>query len=195
MKERGLIFTRESIPGLQSGAKTQSRRVVRPQPGPTRLLDHNGTLVEVTDRGFARWLEESRQRTLRCPYGVPGDLIWVKEAFALLGKQTIYRADKLSQTEGYSHVIRNGGRWKSPRFMPKVAARIWLELTGVRVERLQNIRAGDVIREGFFDQEGLGRSKAAFSAIWDELNAKRGFPWESNPWVWVLEFRRCERDA
>jgi hypothetical protein len=222
VRERGLIFTGESIPGLQSGAKTQSRRVIVPRKGGVITGPAAEPNCAIEAFGGGAWNVPSRMEARPCPYGEPGDLIWVKEAFALLGKQTIYRADKLSQTEGYSHVIRNGGRWKSPRFMPKVAARIWLELTRVRIERLQDISEEDVLAEGLrrvtkdqgrtwkygmADRDGLpgtddtgwpwqrwsASPQEAYASLWDELNAKRGFPWKDNPWVWVLEFRLLER--
>lgn len=108
---------------------------------------------------------------------------------------------RLSVPENYQMDGRAADRiWRSPIHMPKWAARIWREITDVRVERVQEISANDIESEGTPEyaslahidlDEGLTR-RGAFSSLWNEINAKRGYPWESNPWVWVIKFRGVE---
>lgn len=93
-------------------------------------------------------------------------------------------------------------KWKPSIYMPKAAARIWLEITNVRVERLQDITEKDAKAEGIKLSGSALRCALGngphfrdwFTLVWDELNAKRGFGWDVNPWVWVIEFRRVERE-
>jgi hypothetical protein len=80
--------------------------------------------------------------------------------------------------------------WRPSIHMPKEAARIFLKVTGVRLERLQEIRYPDVYAEGINEEYG---SLTDFVELWDSISDKRGFGWESNPWVWVIEFERCEK--
>ena len=98
----------------------------------------------------------------------------------------VYRADNDPQFEGC--------RWKPSIHMPKWAARIWLEVTGVRVERVQDISEEDAIAEGIprGAVQYCGHAIRLFRDLWDSINAKRGYPWEVNPWVWVVEFKRTE---
>jgi len=131
------------------------------------------------------------------PKREPGDRLWVKEAFcrACELKDNIqdvcYREDL--EREGHNCLT---SEWKPSIFMPRWASRITLEITGVRAERLQDITIDNIIREGVrvnainpeADIKYRGALYDNFRSLWDSLNAKRGYPWESNPWVWVIEF-------
>lgn len=123
----------------------------------------------------------------------PGDLLWVKEtwAYRTAGIGYIYRADgKTPQID----------RWKSPIIMPKEAARLLLAVTRVRPERLQDISEADALAEGIdcrmdgtdreygFHNDWWWHYDNAFAHLWDSLNAKRGYGWDTNPWVWVYTF-------
>ena len=91
-----------------------------------------------------------------------------------------------------------GVKWKSSRFMPKWAARLWLRVTNVRVERVQEINRENALAEGcksFEDDIGIYDERVAFCQLWDSINAKRGYGWESNCWVWIVEFERYEKKA
>ena len=141
-----------------------------------------------------------------------GDLLWVKESYChgiewddckpsevdpLCGGNDIwYFADGERPTEGW-------GKKRSSRFMPKWVARTWLEVVSVRPERVQDITEEDAIAEGICVDEVRGRyqtakgigayagnARLAFRWLWDSINAKRGYLWQSNPWVWRIEFKR-----
>ena len=131
-----------------------------------------------------------------------GDRLWVRETWA-----TEKRLDHLSGSElgkagdvalwykAYEipSVKLERGRWRSGRFMPRWASRLTLEITGVRVERLQEITEEDMKSEGAIlptDKSGIIKvvKGLLFTGLWDSLNAKRGFGWETNPWVWVIKF-------
>ena len=224
MKERGMIFGDFSVPAILDGRKTQTRRVVKPMRGiqsqwlKPRMINkvdkmclgytnperHFGVQMEHPLGGPLGWI--------RSPYGVVGDHLWVREAFA-------YRcADPQSDPE-YSVMYRANGmcvvepRWKPSIHMPRWASRINLEITGVRVERLQEISEEDAVAEGApfvcelcgndvntvegneihwacddYDDEYVS-CREGFRRSWGSINAKRGYPWESNPWVWVYEFK------
>jgi len=199
-RERPIIFNGESVRAILDGRKTMTRRVVKPQP-------HAG--VRHSPGGGA--LEDGHGRPLRCPYGQPGDRLWVREMWRLEcpydddapsdlfpGDVSFidYKADAMADrliTPGFA------GRWRSSLHMPRWACRLVLEVEEVRVERLQEISDEDCEAEGVRPSiDGRGGSdwrddesgwRRTFRHLWDELNADRGFPWSDNPWVWVVSFR------
>lgn len=124
----------------------------------------------------------------------PGDRLWVRETWRVErfpsapdAPHIHYRADQTAEHEAYSAARM----WKPSIFMPRWASRITLEVIGVRVERLQEISEVDAIAEGM-QSPGIPAAmsnRAAFARLWDDINGKRA-PWASNPWVWVVEFRR-----
>ena len=147
-------------------------------------------------KAFPHW------KQLDCPYGKIGDRLWVRETFALRYsilphrkiEKYFYRAD--GEYEGKL-------KWKPSIFMPRSASRINLEITNVRVERLQEITDTDCLNEGMvmfwkknpsgIYQYGVGKHwfdypDDAFQCLWNSINGKDS--WESNPWVWVIEFKR-----
>lgn len=214
INERPILFSAPMIEAIRAGKKTQTRRVVKPQPvgdnGTGRwaftvsstekasvgtwdfsIVDDAGNTR--TDRGW----EQSLVEHLKCPYGHPGDKLWVRETWALVPR-TAY-----ARSEGVQQVLRPGddhdaavyradwdrsapGRWRPSIHMPRWASRITLEIVGVRVERLQSISNEDATAEGvIFGCD----SRDWYAELWDEINAKRGHSWESDPYVWVVEFK------
>lgn len=203
------------VRAVLDGRKMQTRRVMKPQP--VRLTDVPGECesawtwnekVETYESGFRDLLRA------HCPYGQPGDRLWVRETFIAatgvggyapgvdpdktpLGPtiNVIYRAD-----DGPNERTAKG--WKPSIFMPRQLSRLTLEITGVRVERLSAISEDDAINEGCeptslpcVDGEGEWSSRRIgarvhYATLWDSLNAKRGFGWDVNPWVWVIVFRK-----
>jgi hypothetical protein len=207
--ERPIIFGSPMVKALLAGRKTQTRRLVKPQPA----VDHHylQPMFGTSPDGFAfgtpgLWREvgpdypDGDDDDRRCPYGAPGDRLWVKETWHPCDGGALYQADYRDKQEAGIE------RWQSPLYMPRNESRITLELTSVRVERIKDTSPADIIAEGVVDRphevEGLGRCPvSAFDGIcypdllslwragWDSINGKCE-PFASNPWVWVLEFRR-----
>lgn len=195
LTERPILMSPPMVRAILEGRKTQTRRVMKPQPMRPEVAPHceNGWWMwrvwtpENAERGFP----SVRTGDRRCPYGVPGDRLWVRETWQLgtspfAPLRYIYRADGTESHHG----------WKPSIFMPRAAGRLVLELTAVRVERLQEIDEADAEaegceRRGANDQHGDERNYVeGYQDLWDSLNAKRGFGWDVNPWVWVLQFMR-----
>ena len=212
IRERPIIMDSESVRAILDGRKTQTRRVM------------SGDSLSIIDRfsepGFSKFWIGYHDDTVcyreECPYGVPGDSLWVKETWNALffnDKHILWSGDvpKAMRTKERlvdSPVYRATDNdpeypWRSPIHMPRWASRITLEIVSVRVERVQEISEDDARREGVdawfpkspellrYVQEG-GSYRNGFHERWDALNAARGYPWSSNPWVWVIEFRRIE---
>lgn len=193
MADRPIIMTAESVRAIQAGIKTQTRRVIKgfPNAGISewQLLD--------CLNGVAVFRSSGERREIRCPYGVPGDTLWVRETWGEWGSVdgcVCYKADgDLSGIRG----------WRSPMFMPRWASRINLTIKDVRVERVQDISEADAIAEGatFHDGRPIGHhgwrhdfgsvyetARDSYAALWGRINAKRNYPWDANPWVWVVEW-------
>ena len=189
MKERPILMSGAMVRAILDGSKTQTRRIVKPQPEhgiiPCAWVD---TLwAELDAKGGCR----CHMAPVRFPYGAPGDRLWVRETFAHHFGELRYRADE--SPDSYYYGAKG---WKPSIFMPRALSRITLEITGVRVERVQDISEDDAWAEGVEppmlhpdDPGNLDVARATFAALWDSINAARA-PWESNPWVWVVEFKR-----
>jgi len=219
MSEKPIIFCGESVQAILDGRKTQTRRVIKPQPA-------DGLLATM-------WymIEDPSWRPTRRPPAT-GDTLWVREKWRLRGwdweerevliqyadglelwkSYPIFRAKLLDWEDwildkvdelltrngetpepnsefGFAVKITDDDPWQSPIFMPKWASRITLEVTMVRAERLKSIMgSGDVEKEGFISLNG----NRGFAQTWNNLNAKRGFDYFANPFVWVYEFRRVK---
>lgn len=218
MKERPILFSAPMVRAILAGAKTQTRRLVKlpsdvepsgvvVDPGGTALYGP-GPYIKAYPAGG----DAVMHPRIRCPYGYPGDRLWVKEGYALSKRwdrnapatvPTVerdipvwYRADVDVDVDEESWI--NRGRWRSSLHMPRWVSRITLEVTEVRVERLQDITEEDARAEGVTtfprDPEGDcwtdGTHRAAFEYLWGQIN---GFEsWLANPWVWVVSFRRLE---
>jgi hypothetical protein len=130
---------------------------------------------------------------MKCRYGEPGDWLWVKETYrAFPDGDTYYRADAAADyIPVHADDAPEQWRWQSGMLMPRVHSRITLELTKVRVERVQQISKADCMAEGMPGLEDVHAGwHQSYAQLWDSINAKRGFAWEANPWVWVLECRK-----
>lgn len=195
MKERPILFKDDMVRAILEDRKTQTRRVFRWQPIdvlPMKVPDGWVTL-DVRD---ANNPDNNRGSVIGCRWGKIGDRLWVREAFATAhegprppeGSPIVYRADG-----GEAPVIVWDGRgpqrayWRPSIHMPRWASRISLEIVAVRVERLQTISAADALAEGVTPVKPGDTWQ--FERLWDTINGKRA-PWTSNPWVWVLEFKR-----
>lgn len=207
MKERPILFSAPMVRAILDGRKTQTRRIVRPQPtgeqlplsdwsrglaaachdsspDPSKLAQHSEKLV---GRIFPFTTQSGVLMSPSCPYGHPGDRLWVRENLYLYGGPVEFAADGPPSFK----------RKLTPSIhMPRTLSRITLEVTGVRVERLQEISEQDALAEGVTarnagqDEHGAIKTyRTGFVYVWQEINAKRA-PWASNPWCWVLTFKR-----
>jgi len=197
MKERPIIVSTKLIPAILDGTKTQTRRVIKPQP-------RYGLRIECP---YGIWRDYKSGRVdgvwaiLKCPYQV-GDRLWVKEAWAAESKFDWTKPSKISADSEIFYLADGWdfryavGKTRPPIHMPRWASRILLEITRVRAERLQDISEEDAKAEGveaiYTEIEGITWYRPAFTRLWNSLNAKRGYGWEVNPFVWVIEFRRVD---
>lgn len=210
MKEHPILFTGSMVRAILDGRKTQTRRVVKPQPPPSNWRHDGVGDVDKNDSDAdheCHWLEQldehgrpfhfEKYRCIgKCPYGVPGDRLWVREAWC----DSIYRDnDKCPDGPCYKatddgECCIDGRRWSPSIHMPRSASRITLYVTNIRVERVQDINydAGDIWAEGIPATHDREAEVREFKDLWDSINEKRGFGWDANPWVWVVEFKRVE---
>jgi len=171
MKEHPIIFNTEMVKAILDGRKSQTRRVVVPQP--KRVYRDAGEIYLYKNK-------EDDDVEIKWKYHV-GDRLWVRETWMLgwnIGGEVTYKADE--KDGDYM------GKWKPSVHMPRWASRITLEITGVKAERVQEIRLQGKVAEGI----NMNHPMQIFKELWNSINAKRGYSWESNPWVWVIEFKR-----
>jgi hypothetical protein len=211
-RERPIIFSAEMVRAILNGRKTQTRRVVKPQP---MWIASSGRWCWPIPKGARRpGCSETCVTASRewheylppgcCPYGDPGDRLWVREAWALKDCGSRVSVAPEAWPEGFPvHRLlyvatdpapHSSGYWwnkRSPIHMPRWASRITLEVTGVCVERLQEITDADAEAEGVEPLTGYGEAHlAGFVDLWEEIHGPGA--WERNDWVWVISFRRLE---
>ena len=204
MKETGLMFKAPLVHAILEGKKTQTRRLVAmPRKRDSFvMLDHGkGFWPYQSDDGESEVCSDGCEHRYSSPFGMPGDRLYVRETWQHAnfplgpysdGTPVFYRADYLDDPHGPDGEKSPEGKyrhWSPAIHMPKAAARIWLEVTGVRVERLQSISEADAKAEGVDANKyhGLDRAYArAFSELWETT----GGDWAANPWVWVIDFKR-----
>lgn len=221
MKERPILFSGPMVRAILDGRKTQTRRIINPQPHqhtgyPKPWAEHKG-------HGLWTWYyndcvdgktplydaARDSSQVSRCRFGQPFDRLWVKETFCYAEtpegqKCFAYRADNWTECPSAD------GKWKPSIFMPRAASRITIEITAVRVERLQAITEEDAKAEGvecvqfegevFFKNytflnntkghriKAFGRPQASYLSLWESINGPDSLA--ANPYVWVIEFKR-----
>ncbi len=196
MKESPILFSAPMVRAILAGRKTQTRRVIK---GSTEFKGPYNPAYLEAHKHAKGWASI-------CPYGVPGDRLWVREGLdGIFGCDAVYKADGLRLVDALGWEVWDGGHKLrlgdvSPMFMPRWASRITLEVTEVRVERVQDISEADAKAEGpqasrdladFADSpECIGSNiyRSTFQELWDSINGKR-HPWSSNPWVWAITFK------
>jgi hypothetical protein len=218
VKERPILFNGQMVRAIRDGRKTQTRRLVKPQPRGIweSGVAHRGNMDIRSDAFHVQASVQSERRVLYCPYGKPGDRLWVRETWycdrlddphsSLQEKQDelYYRADVPSgRFEDAGYWSETGSYWRPSIHMPRWASRINLEITGVRIDRLKELSDQDAISEGI-EQHPTGAwlpcrevgkvnlyPVPAFRDLWDSI-ASVGADWAANPWVWVIEFKEIK---
>ena len=215
MRERPILFNTEMVKAILDGRKTCTRRVIKPQPTYSAKSGFSwkgysyGTDLPPTKNGAA-------YNFLCNAPCQPGDILYVRETWQKAGLVDDFD-HVIDGTEKYYYAAgpeapcfdfwvdpetgehKDKMPWKPSIHMPKEAARIWLKVTDVRVERLQDITEVGAINEGCIDDIEYAKGKSArshFSGLWNSTIRKSDldiYGWDANPWVWVIEFRRCEK--
>lgn len=198
MTERPILFSGPMVRAILAGKKRQTRRVVHFPP------------YDPSDEGLD---VQVALGNCKCPYGQPGDVLWVKEAWGFHSGGAIVTSEEArpnawnkagfggkgcwspvvykAGTEDFAWGMYGPPKWRSPLFMPRSASRLSLVIKSVRVERVQDINECDIVAEGIPFQIDRYVSYEEllddFRNLWDSINGKK-YPWASNPLVWVLEF-------
>lgn len=201
-----ILFNTEMVQAILDGRKTVTRRIIKPQPGADQVYPLgccvDGDRVDIDKFGFGSCECGGRILYVRIPYNA-GDILYVRESYCpnyfdtsiavgLKYNRHAYKADYHKETIG--HIVPEP-KWKPSIHMPKEAARIFLRVTSVRAERLQEITAEQATREGIkpdFPPFQIDE----FIDIWNSTIKKpdvERYSWIANPWVWVIEFERCEK--
>ncbi len=249
MNQRPIVFSGESVRAILASNKSQTRRVMAPQPVFTQHNAHGHPWLGWTHgrrigsgKDISAFAAHARHR---CPFGQVGDVLWVRETFTAdlhypmpgdrsalkwmhevppafrvgpnmeriyyAADQTHYMAQMVVERDEYAGMSSSpikpgemkGARWTSPRYMPRWACRLTLELTEIRAQPLHEITEEDAVAEGAdlarfrtavpVRAAGyLGSSecyRAGYACTWDTLNKARGYGWSENPWVWALTFK------
>lgn len=208
MKELPIIFSPMMVRALDR--KTQTRRIVKPQPGLNNRITKSGRTINITDPKVSDL----------CPYGQPGDRLWVRERFRYYYDEnnlwdcvqyadgSMMKPDGLDESDGhrFSELCRADSPWRPSIHMPRWASRIVLEITDIRVERLQDISEEDAKAEGVEsmsttqpvwrrytgpeDGPHYRYVKYSFMSLWESIHGYGS--WDANPWVWVVSFRKLD---
>lgn len=216
MKERGMIFNGEMVRAILDGRKTQTRRLMKVQPSDGFHPTHNGYDLDLNAHWYTPgvvdkngYLQPAKKDVFgvadenegyTCPFGAVGDRIWVRETFCPVPDN--------EEPAGCSAILYaadgNGpyGKWVPSIHMPRWASRLTLEITCVRVERLNSISQEDTQAEGmeltgwrptYSDPDSGGEVWTPydnFAQLWESIYGEES--WKANPWVWVIEFKRIE---
>lgn len=224
MKERGILFSGQMVKAILGGRKTQTRRIVKLPKSKNLEYRFDGARKDGGENSPFRageylhipfrhvdedWSHGTSER-LFCPYGEPSDRLWVKETFQTVAWGKVVKPEKIRawiEANNFSNGVvyyRAGGVdydhiWRPSIFMPRWASRITLEITNIRVERLQEISEGDAIAEGvetimggFYKNYGGGEiagvadATTSYMTLWDSINGN----WNANPWVWIIDFKK-----
>ncbi|MFW1742904.1 hypothetical protein [Acinetobacter johnsonii] len=219
MKEHPILFNTEMVKAILSGDKTQTRRIMRRQPDAVERF-HRGEVTTDTDakhailrcynnpKGFKNcnsgWLAHATYKTPFSEFNV-GDHLWVRETFRLFDPDECGHSDFPCGCPSWgtplyraSHDCFDGEKWTPSIHMPRSASRILLEITNIRVERLQDITKEDAKAEGFDYSTHPSSIKMGYAIgartnfhhAWSKIYGSTS--WNKNPWVWVLEFKRIK---
>lgn len=237
MKEHGILFTAPMVRAILAGTKTQTRRIAKAPKGwvldGALHIDFGVSVLKCSRNVGDESETEIEKKLVRAPHGPVGRRLWVRETVGVLPEypdaltmpeyegghdphRLLYRADEPRKLVGHYGIDWSKRRWRPAIHMPRWASRITLEVTRVRLERVQSITEDDARAEGVVGEpcdhvrqscEDIGccgpTARGMYGALWDEINGKpklsRGgkakstaYPWASNPWVWAYDFKRVE---
>lgn len=194
------------VQAILEGRKTMTRRVVKPQPDDQGLWNHSITsmALDSTLEGWWGTVDETGEsKRFNDKYGVPGDVLWVRETFCKMPEPDSFGEYLYKSMEDKPY-----GKWKPGIHMPKAACRIFLKVKRIRVERLQEITKADAIAEGIEElktysfpiyknylpgapSDGYQHEPSSFRSLWKKINGEAS--WNENPFVWVIEFERIDK--
>lgn len=215
MKERPILFNGDMVRAILDGRKTQTRRLVKAWQGSGVEItkSKSKSFWDVTDKGIIF-------DNIKCPLGKVGDQLWVRETWQsvhfsfdmesgyaddwyeseqiLKGPDYFYSTCYAADPNWTSDIEDRGFSWRPSIHMPRWASRITLEITDIRVERLQDISEADALAEGVRTEADAAadgatwydRPRRQFRFLWQSINGHES--WEENPWVWVIEFKRVQ---
>lgn len=189
-----MIFNGEMVRAILDGRKTQTRRIMKNQPAG----DYPDTpaLIRSVGGGFQWYGHYGVSSIFNCPFGAVGDRIWVRETWAEAGASApdmkLYRANYPAHVPSHYENVPTAEeiRWTPSIHMPRWASRLMLEITGVRVERLQAITLGNICKEigcGLYDFRPATYGFQVWEDLWKSIYGEEN--WQANPWVWVIEFK------
>lgn len=196
MKHIPILFSTEMVKAIEKGTKTQTRRT----KGLQKITNHyfqslvhhaTGKFTFVKNGNYSP--REDDIIEVKCPYGQVGDVLWVRESFIKDGNSYLHKAQHT--------IVGNHIKWKPSIHMPKEACRLFLKITDIRVERLQDINDNDAKLEGIVWNPGIewicepplitNAYIALFKKLWQSINGEES--WNSNPWVWVISFEKTDK--
>jgi hypothetical protein len=198
MKEHPIIMSTEMVKSILEDRKTMTRRTM----GLTQVNyfpdSWFGIPENIQSNLWKLFHKGGTTLIVKCPYGQVGDRLWLKETCKIqnFGDHKGLVAFKTTSNTDPSVATL---KWIPSIFMPRWASRILLEITALRVERLKGISEEEAMAEGCSPKDTLAyrmsaypswNGKLRFKELWDSLNAKRGYGWDKNPWIWVISFRR-----
>lgn len=199
MKERPILFNGAMVRAVLDGSKTQTRRIVKlPHENPLGQWEPSTvggpeggqtTSGATIPRQASIWHTRTGDN-LMCPYGQPGDQLWVRESYADAGCRLTYRADL---DDGAHCKVQ---KWTPSIHMFRADSRILLEIVSVRVERLSEISETNALAEGITysqlpeNPQDDQRARTWYRGLWEQINGAGS--WSANPWVWVVEFRKVD---
>ncbi len=219
MREHPILSRGDMVKASLEGRKTQTRRVITP------IISSEGFKYPITDvpeqsttSPYYSIFTGEQHAFKKCPYGVPGDILWVRETWRtakgldkypprMTGPKSPfqYKSDMASIRGSDVTKYSPWGRWRASIHMPRWASRIDLEIIDIRTEQVQDISDEDIIAEGILGDSYLeelnitGRdprsARGYFMELWNSINEKRGYGWDKNPLVWVVKFKVKKRET
>nr|WP_323638716.1 hypothetical protein [Pectobacterium polonicum] len=213
MKERGMIFNAEMVRATLDGRKTQTRRIIKNQPFDRSQYRHDHQIEIISGRAengdevdglYAYTKSTGGTWSAKCPFGQPGDRLWVRETSGLqvrrdaLGGTGEFRVYRASNPDAIRFTTASGKiypiKWIPSIHMPRYASRILLEITDVRVERLKYIPRDGIIAEGYPAELATDGGEYDpflwYRDLWESIYGAGS--WQANSWIWVIEFKQIK---